>query len=356
MTTSTATNQSQIAKAPFGKAKSGAEVDIYTLTNTNGAIAKITNFGATLTELWMPDKKGITANVILGFDNVAQYEDHTNPHFGGTIGRYANRIGNAQFTIDGTTFNLAKNNGPNNLHGGPIGWDRQVWQAEAKKTTEGPSVKFTLQSKDGDSGFPGTVTATVTYTLTNDNALRLDYSATTDKTTPINLCNHAYFNLAGAGTRDVLNHELTLFADRHTPTDDTLIPTGELAPVKSTALDFTKQTKVGAHIAELKNGYDHNFVLCLQPRSISLAARLFEPSSGRTMEVWTTEPGLQLYTSYWLDGTLKGNGGTYNRADALCLETQHFPDSVNKPQFASPLIAPGEEYRQTTIYKFGNQD
>lgn len=343
-----------IERAEFGKSQDGEPVELYTLSNKNGAKAKVMTYGATLTELWMPDKQGNSANIILGFDNVKQYEEKSNPHFGGTIGRFANRIANGKFQIDGATYTLPQNNGPNTLHGGPVGWDRKLWQAEPRETTEGPSVTFHYVSKDGENGFPGNVTASVTYTLTSDNALQIEYSATSDKKTPINMTNHAYFNLSGAGNGDILNHELTIFADKYTPTDDTLIPTGAVASVKGTPYDFLQSTKLGARIDQLKNGYDMNYVLSMQPRSLTLAASVHDPASGRTMQVWTTEPGIQLYTSYWLDGTLTGNGGTYKRYYAVCLEAQHFPDGINKPQFPNVVLAPGGEYKQTTTYKFVN--
>lgn len=345
-------NVSSVKKSSFGKTADGTAVELYTLTNKSGAIAKVTTYGATLTELFTADKSGKLTNIILGFDNLHQYEQKTNPHFGGTIGRFANRIAGGQFKVDGKEYTLAKNNGPNTLHGGMVGWDRRVWQAIPGESPDGPLVKFTYTSDDGEEGFPGTVKTDVTYTLTNDNSLKIDYSATTDKITPLNLTNHAYFNLAGAGNGDVLNHDLTILADNYTPTDDTLIPTGEIAPVKDTPLDFTKTAKVGSRIDQLPHGYDHNFVLSMKPRELTLSARLHEPTAGRTMEMWTTEPGVQLYTAYWLDGALKGNGGAYNRYYAICLEAQHFPDGVNKPSFPTSFLEPGKEYRQTTVYKF----
>lgn len=294
------------------------------------------------------------ANVVLGFDNIAQYEGKHNPYFGCVVGRFANRIAGGEFTIDGKTYNLPINNGPNTLHGGLQGLSKRLWTAESNDTSGGSSVTLKYVSKDGEEGFPGNLTTKVTYSLTDDNALKIEYVAVTDKATVINLTNHSYFNLAGAGSGDVLGHELMIAADRFTPVDETLIPTGELASVHDTALDFTKPSLIGTRIAEIKGGYDHNFVLSEKPRPLALAARTRDPKSGRTMEVWTTEPGIQLYTSNHMDGSIKGNGGTYGPHAAVCLETQHFPDSVHQPSFPSTELRPGQEFKSTTIYKFFN--
>lgn len=348
----TGTTSTKIDKTSFGKTADGNAVELFTLQNKNGMTAKITTFGATLTELDVPGKDGKMANVVLGFDNIAGYESKENPYFGATVGRVANRIAGGKFTLDGHEYTLAKNNGNNTLHGGLVGFNRRVWHAEPKETADGPSVKFSYLSKDMEEGFPGNVQVSVTYTLTNDNAVKLEYAATTDKSTPINVTNHAYFNLAGAGSGDVLAQELMLSADKYTPVNDELIPTGDIASVKGTAMDFTKLTPIGARIAEVKGGYDHNFVLTPAPQSLKLAARAVDPKSGRTLEMLTTEPGLQLYTGNFLDGTIKGNGGAYHKHAAFCLEAQHFPDSIHHANFPSVVLKPGQEYKQTTIYKF----
>ena len=348
----TGTTSIKIDKTSFGKTADGSTVDLFTLQNKNGLKAKITTFGATLTELDVPGKDGKMANVVLGFDNIAQYESKENPYFGATVGRFANRIAGGKFTLDSKDYTLAQNNGNNTLHGGLVGFNKRVWHAEPSETADGPSVKFSYLSKDMEEGFPGNVQVSVTYTLTNDNAVKLEYAATTDKSTPINVTNHSYFNLAGAGSGDILGQELMLSADKYTPVNDELIPSGEIADVKGTPLDFTKLTTIGSRIGEVKGGYDHNFVLTPAPQALKLAARAVDPKSGRTLEMLTTEPGLQLYTSNFLDGTIRGNGGAYKKHAAFCLEAQHFPDSIHHANFPSAVLRPGQEYKQTTIYKF----
>jgi aldose 1-epimerase len=346
-----------ITSKPYGKTSSGTPLTLYTLTNSHGVEASITNYGAIIVSLKTPDKTGKMGDVVLGFDSVEPYLG-THPNFGVVVGRYGNRIGKAKFSIDGKEYTLAKNNGENSLHGGPQGFGKQVWTAKEVKRSDGPAVELTYVSKDGEEGFPGTLTSTVVYTLTNANELKIEYKATTDKTTVVNLTNHSYFNLAGGG--DILNHQLMLAADRFTPVDAGLIPTGELKPVEGTPFDFRKPTAIGARInaadeqIKMGGGYDHNWVLNGNAGTLRLAARVTEPTTGRWMEVSTTEPGVQFYTGNFLDGTIKGKGGqTYAKRAGLCLETQHFPDSPNKPAFPTTLLKPGATYQTTTVYKFG---
>jgi aldose 1-epimerase len=347
--------KARVKKEAFGKTPEGVVVDLYTLTNTSGVTAKIMTYGAILTELDVPDRAGKMGDVVLGFDHLKDYlAGH--PYFGATVGRVANRIAKGKFTLDGKEYTLAVNNKPNALHGGLKGFDKVVWKAQPVTTPDGAAVKFTYVSKDGEEGYPGTLTATVVYTLTNENALRLDYTATTDKATPVNLTNHSYFNLAGAKSGDILGHELTLAADKYTPADDTLIPTGEIKPVKDTPLDFTKPKRIGERIEQLKGepgGYDHNFVLNSEGKQLARAATVREPKSGRIVEMFTTEPGVQFYTGNFLDGKQTGRGGVaYKKHCGFCLEAQHFPDSVNHANFPSMILQPGKTYKQTTIYKF----
>jgi len=346
-----------VQKSEFGKTADGTTVDLYVLTNANGVKAKVITYGATLTELHVPDKDGKLEDVVLGFDDLKSYlAGH--PHFGDIVGRYANRIAKGKFTLDGKEYTLAVNNGPNSLHGGKKGFDKYVWKAEpVQGGADGVGVKLSHRSPDGDEGYPGNLSVTVTYTLTDKNELRIDYTATTDKATPVNLTNHSYFNLAGPKSGDILGHELMLAADRYTPADDTLIPTGEIKPVKGTPLDFTTATAIGKRIDQLKSqpggGYDHNYVLNGEGKSLALGARVREPKSGRVMEMLTTEPGVQLYTGNFLDGKVKGKGSVvYQKYHGFCLEAQHFPDSVNQPKFPSVILKPGDTYKQTTVYKF----
>jgi aldose 1-epimerase len=351
----TGKGKASVKKEAFGKTGDGVAVELYTLTNAAGMKAKIMTYGAILTELDAPDRDGKTADVVLGFDNLKDYlAGH--PYFGATVGRVANRIAKGEFTLDGKKYKLAVNNGPNALHGGKKGFDKVVWKAEPETLPDGAAVKLTYLSKDGEEGYPGNLTVTVVYTLTNSDALRIDYTAKTDKATPVNLTNHTYFNLAGTKSGDILGHELTLNADKYTPADDTLIPTGEIKPVKDTPLDFTKPRKIGERIDQLKGeprGYDHNFVLNSEGKELALAATVREPKSGRIMEIYTTEPGVQFYTGNFLDGKQTGKGGVvYKKHAGFCLEAQHFPDSVNHANFPSMILKPGETYRQTTIYKF----
>jgi aldose 1-epimerase len=342
--------KTSVTKSSFGKLPDGTPLDLYTLTNAHGLVAKITNYGTIITELHVPDRHGKLNDVVLGFDNLRQYLKE-NPYFGCTAGRVANRIAKGRFTLEGKTYTLAVNNGPNHLHGGTKGFDKVVWKAEPQP---GAAVRFSYTSLDGEEGYPGTLKATVLMTLTDADELRIDYTATTDKPTPVNLTNHSYFNLAGSG--DILAHELTLAAGRYTPVDDTLIPTGEIEPVKDTPVDFTKPTAIGVRFGQLTGepkGYDHNFVLNSGGKSLALAARVYEPKTGRVMEVHTSEPGVQLYTGNYLDGTPPGKKGVvYKRHSGFCLETQHFPNSVNHPAFPSVILKPGQTYRTMTVHKF----
>ena len=344
-----------VERLEWGKTPDGTPVQLYVLTNSQGMVAKIATYGALLTELHVPDRAGKTADVVLGFDTLDAYIAN-NPFFGATVGRFANRIARGKFTLDGKEYTLAVNNGPNSLHGGTKGFDKAVWTAAPVESADGPAVQFSYLSRDGEEGYPGNLSTTVTYTLTRKNELRIDYRATTDKATPVNLTNHSYFNLAGAGSGDVLGHELMLAADRYTPTDETSIPTGELRPVAGTPFDFTQPKTIGARIEQVGGhtmGYDHNYVFNSGGKKLALGARVHEPKSGRVMEMWTTEPGVQLYTGNFLDGTLKGKGGTaYGKHHAFCLEAQHFPDSPNQPSFPSTILRPGDTYKQTTVYKF----
>ena len=356
MTDSTQTTAATApVSASFGKTQDGTEVQLYTLTNAHGLKVSITNYGGTITSLLVPDKAGKPGEVVLGFADVSGYQSpeflKSGPYFGALIGRYGNRIAKGKFTLDGKEYTLAKNNGENTLHGGKMGFDKVVWQAEPGTSAEGQTLKLTYLSKDGEEGYPGNLNVTVVYTLTADDALKIDYSATTDKATPVNLTNHAYFNLSGGN--DVLGHEVIIDADRYNVVDAGLIPTGELRPVKGTPFDFTAPHAIGERIAQVPGGYDHNWLLN-QTSGVHAAATVYEPTSGRTMQVTTTEPGLQFYTGNFLDGTLKGaNGQVYGKHAGFCMETQHFPDSPNQPKFPSTILKPGQTLQSSTIYKFG---
>jgi aldose 1-epimerase len=349
---------SYVSKEQFGETADGTPVEIYTLRNSSGATAKISTYGAILTELRVPDNKGKLGDVVLGFDTLKGYlAGH--PYFGSNAGRVANRIAKARFTLGGKEYKLAANNGPNSLHGGLKGFDKAVWKA-TPASADGPSICLTYRSPDGEEGYPGNLTASVTYTLTPANELRVAYNAFTDKATPVNLAHHSYFNLAGPASGDVLGHEVTIFADKYTPVDDTLIPTGKIEPVKGTPLDFTTPHTIGERIGELKGdpgGYDHNFVLRSGgSQKPELAARVYEPKSGRVLEVLTTEPGLQFYTGNFLDGKITGKGGIeYKKHAGFCMEAQHFPDAVNHPEFPSVILKPGQSYTQTTVYRFSTK-
>lgn len=348
-----------IDKQPFGVAPTGQPVDIYTLRNNKGAEARIMTYGGIVVSLKMPDKNGHFDDVVLGYDNLDSYVKNS-PYFGALIGRYGNRIAAGKFTLDGITYSLAVNNGPNTLHGGLKGFDKRVWQAEAHDTPGGPQLVLHYFSKDGEESFPGNLDVTAVYTLTDDNALRLEFTASTDKDTVVNLTHHGYFNLAGHG--DILSHVVMIPADSFTPVDATLIPTGVLQPVGNTPFDFRVPTAIGARIGlddeQLKfgGGYDHNWVINKKFGELSLMARVTEPTTGRVMEVWSTEPGLQFYSGNFLDGTITGKGGwVYEHRDAIAMEPQHYPDSPNKPQFPTTELKPGEVYHNVIMYKFSTQ-
>lgn len=336
----------------FGKTRDDRDVTLFTLTNAKGAVVKLSTWGARVVELHMPDRAGKLANIVLGFDKAESYFDPGEPYFGCTIGRVANRIADAKFTLNGKTYLLpaAKDSG-HTLHGGTEGWDKRLWTASTAQGHDGPSVTFTLTSPDGDQGFPGTVQAKTIYTLTDNNELKQEFIATTDQPTPVNMTNHSYFNLRGAGNGDILGHELILAADRFTPTDANLIPTGQILSVHGTAMDFTTPFLIGSRIDEAC-GYDHNFDLRNESGKLVRAAYVREPEFGRVMEVLTTQPGIQVYSGNFLNGSLHGNGGAYKGHSGLCLETQHFPDSVNQKAFLSPIVEPGQTYQHTVIYRF----
>lgn len=356
------TKQDRMAKVTqqsFGKTKDGQAVDLYTLTNGGGGAVSIMNYGGIVVSLKVPDKSGAMADVVLGFDSYAEYPEKSS-YFGALIGRYGNRIGHAKFSLNGVEYKLAKNNGENTLHGGIRGFDKVIWNVKDVSGAGGQALELSYLSKDGEEGFPGNLNATVTYTWTPANELKIEYAATTDKDTVLNLTNHSYFNLAGNGEGNILAHEVMIDADRFTPVDAGLIPTGVLQPVEGTPFDFRKPTAIGARIeqanAQLKlgKGYDHNFVLNHPATTPALAARVKDPKSGRTVEVLTTEPGLQFYTGNFLEGKTQGKGGKiYPFRGAFCMETQHFPDSPNKPSFPSTVLKPGAKYQTTTIYRFG---
>lgn len=336
----------------------GCSNDVITFKNSNGVEVHAIPYGGIITSIRVPDRAGRFDDIVLGQDTADAYMKNNSPFMGAIVGRYGNRIAKGMFTLDGQTYTLAKNNGPNHLHGGNKGFDKVVWQAEEFKNSEGSGVIFRYTSRDGEEGYPGTLTARVTYTLTDRNELIVDYFATSDKATPVNLTQHSYFNLTGAA-RDVLDHQVTIYADRFTPTDATSIPTGILQAVEGTPFDFRTPTAIGARIdadnEQLRNakGYDHNYVLNRSGEGLVHAAHVYEPSSGRVLDVSTTEPGVQFYTGNFLDGSITGKGGkVYQKWFGFCLETQHFPDSPNEPQFPSTILRPGAEYRSRTVFAF----
>jgi aldose 1-epimerase len=349
-------NSGEITKQPFGVVD-GTPVDLYTLRNAKGVEAKISNYGGIVTSLKVPDRNGRFDDVVLGYDDLAGYLKET-PYFGALIGRYGNRIARGRFTLNGQTYQLATNNYPNALHGGLKGFDKHVWQAATRTTAQGPVLELRYVSRDGEEGYPGTLSVLAVYTLTQDNGLRLDYTATTDKDTVVNLTQHSYFNLAGQGSGDVLNHVVMIAADRYNPVDSTLIPTG-IAPVDGTPFDFRKPTAIGARIGQANEqltfgkGYDHDWVFNKRVGDLTLLARVTEPTSGRILEVLSTEPGLQFYSGNFLDGTITGKSGkVYNFRNGFCMEPQHFPDSPNHPNFPSVVLKPGQTYKNTIIFRF----
>ena len=346
-----------VKKEDFGKAD-GRTVEIYTLTNRRGVEAKIITYGGAVVSLKVPDRKGKLEDVVLGYDHLDDYLKGTS-YFGALIGRYGNRIGNGRFTLNGIEYKLATNNGANHLHGGPKGFDKVIWTAKPLEVKNGVALALTYLSRDGEEGYPGNLSLAVTYTVTDNNELKISYSATTDKDTIVNLTHHSYFNLAGHTSGDILNHQLMIDADRFTPNDAGSIPTGELRSVKGTPFDFTKATAIGERIGnddeqiKFGKGYDHNWVLNGKMGTLRPVAKVFEPTTGRVLEVWTTEPGLQFYSGNFLDGSQIGKGGkAYQRRSGLCLESQHYPDSPNKPAFPSTILRKGSKYQTTTIYKF----
>ena len=354
--TTAAMARHEIKKQAFGMTDSGEPVEIYTLTNANGMEARIMSYGGTVVSLKAPDRHGKLGDVVLGYETLDGYLKNS-PYFGAIIGRYANRIGKARFSLDGKEYTLGKNNGENTLHGGFKGFDKVIWKGKEVKSKDGVGLSLSYVSKDGEEGFPGNLTVTVVYTLTKNNELKIEYNATTDKATVVNLTNHSYFNLAGEGS--ILQHELMIDASRFTPVDSGLIPTGELRSVKGTPMDFTQFAGIGTRIDQqdeqltFGRGYDHNWVLNNVTGSLALAARVYEPGSGRVMEIYTTELGIQFYSGNFLDGSITGkNGQVYKQRYGLCLETQHFPDSPNKSDFPSTVLKRGQKYNSSTIYRF----
>jgi len=350
----------KLTQAPFARTPDNQVVDLITLRNSNGVEIGVLTYGGVIKTLRTPDRGGALDDIVLGFDDLASYVTKS-PYFGCLIGRYGNRIAKGKFTLDGTAYTLATNNEPNHLHGGKKGWDKAVWAFDTFNNASGTGVVLTHTSPDGDEGYPGTVKAKVTYTLTDKNQLIVDYEATSDKATVINLTQHSYFNLAGGKAADILGHELMLNAGQYTPVDATLIPTGQIAPVDGTPFDFRTSTPIGARINDAKNeqltrgkGYDHNWVLTRAGSGLSEAAQVYEPTTGRTMAISTTEPGIQFYSGNFLDGTLTGKGGrVYPNRSGFCLETQHYPDSPNHPNFPSTVLRPGETYKTQTVFTFG---
>lgn len=340
---------------PFGQTSDGLPVEIFTLTNDNLVTAKITNYGGTIVSLMVPDQHGNLADVVLGFETLEDYLTKS-PFFGCLVGRYANRIANGTFSLNGVDYTVAQNDGQNHLHGGNVGFDKVLWNAEPMSGENSTGLKLSYVSADGEEGYPGNLSVEVTYTLTDDNRFQINYGATTDQPTVLNLTNHTYFNLAGSG--DILDHLVHLNADQFTPVDDTLIPTGEFQSVSDTPFDFTQATAIGERIdqdhvqLQYGGGYDHNWVINNPDGMLTLAARVSEPTSGRILEVYTTQPGVQFYTGNMMPNIIGKGGQTYHRRSGFCLETQHFPDSPNKPEFPSVVLEPDNRYAQTTVFRF----
>ena len=347
-----------VRKESFGKTTDGTAVEIYTLTNSKGAEARIMTYGGTVVSLKMPDRKGIYDDIVLGYDSIDGYLSDPGTYFGALIGRYGNRIAKGRFTLDGKEYVLATNNNENHLHGGVKGFDKVVWTAKPAADKKGSALELTYFSKDGEEGYPGNLNVKVVYTLTENNELKIEYSAAADKTTVVNLTHHSYFNLAGAGNGDILKHQMQINADSFTPIDSGSIPNGELRKVKGTPFDFIVPTVIGARIEQADeqikfgSGYDHNFVLNKTGQALTFAARVYEPTGGREMQVYTTEPGIQFYSGNFLAGVKGKNGKIYAKRNGFCLETQHYPDSPNQPQFPTTTLKPNQKYSQTTIYKF----
>ena len=351
-----------VTKQSYGKTAAGENVDLYTLRNSKGVEAKITNYGGIVVSLKVPDRNGKFDDVVLGFNDLESYLTKNDPYMGALIGRYGNRIAKGRFTLNGVEYKLAVNNGENHLHGGLKGFDKVVWTGHEMKTPTGPAVVLTYLSKDGEEGYPGNLNVRVVYTLTNNNEIKIDYTATTDKDTVTNLTHHSYFNLAGEGNGDILNHLVTINASRFVPTDAGSIPTGELKQVAATPFDFLKATAIGARINDddeqlkLGNGYDHTWVINGRAGTMRLAATAYETTSGRLMQVWTTEPGVQFYTGNFLNGSLTGKSGkVYARRNGFCFETQHYPDSPNQPSFPTTTLKKGQTYKSTTVYRFSTK-
>ncbi|MFW6140377.1 MAG: aldose epimerase family protein [Acidobacteriota bacterium] len=341
-----------LEKKEFGTMPDGQKIDLYILSNPNGMKAKITNYGAILVSLIVPDKNGELTDITLGYDNLEGYLKET-PYFGATVGRYANRIKNGKFTLNGVEYQLTKNDNDNHLHGGIKGFDKKIWNAESFEKEDSVGISLSYLNPDGEEGYPGNLSCTVIYTLTKNNELKIDYEAQTDKATPVNLTHHSYFNLEGQGSSDILDHILYLNAEKYTPVDSELMPTGEILPVKGTPFDFTSPRAVGERIDKVPGGYDHNFVLNGKKGTLKLAARVTEPHKGRVMEIHTTDPGIQFYSGNFLDGSITGkSGNTYEKHYGFCLELQRFPDSPNQPVFPSTILEPGEKYTKMTIFRF----
>ncbi|MBN2244610.1 MAG: galactose mutarotase [Candidatus Aminicenantes bacterium] len=341
-----------VNKENFGKLDDGTVVDLYTIKNSQGMVLKVMNYGATVVSLAAPDRNGEVADITLGHDTIFGYIN-SSPYFGSIVGRYGNRIAQGKFTLEGIEYSLATNDGDNHLHGGIRGFDKVIWEARPFTEREKAGVTLSYLSKDGEEGYPGNLKCSVVYSLTESNELTIEYQAVTDQATPVNLTHHSYFNLAGQGNGDVLSHELMLKAEKYTPVDQGLIPTGEIRSVHNTPMDFLKPTAIGARIEEVEGGYDHNFVLSKEEDEFIFAAQAHDPASGRIMEVFTTEPGIQFYSGNFLDGSILGKAGkVYKKHYGFCLETQHFPDSPNQPEFPSTILSPGEQYTSKTVYKF----